>query len=191
MTRAPLFALLLFACDAGTTPASPPPPVRPIGELTMTFGSSPDDTLVVHPDGSFAIVIPEFKDHLASCATGPDGICPRHVDACTVTGDSIAHCPQVELKKAADGTVDVLRLLDVTIASDGAVVYDHARFVIAASGLVLPELAQHLPTVFLPPPFGDFKITGATTPELRRRAMLVMLVAVVTRMTIPGIRFPD
>lgn len=156
--------VLLPTCSGGSRSAPATASVEPQqqltqGELKLIFGPQPDDTIVVHTDGSFEVVHPQ-QTSMRACG----GVCPRRVDRFTVTGDKILQGSRELLSRAADGNVDMWGLGQVTIDHDGVLVQSGQRRAVDASG--------QLPHVDGEP---DVRIVGAATPELRRRAMLVLV----------------
>ncbi len=155
---------VLPTCSGGGTSAAATvngQPLQPLaeGELKLIFGPKPDDTILVHIDGSFEVVHPE---HASMRACGGD--CSRRVERFTVTGDKIVQGSRELLSRAANGNVDMWGLGQITIDHDGVLIQSGQRRAVDPSGR-LPH-ADGQP---------DVTIVGATTPELRRRAMLVLV----------------
>jgi hypothetical protein len=131
------------------------------GELKLIFGPQPDDTILVHTDGSFEVVLPQ-RTSMRGCG----GICPRRVEQFIVAEDKILQGSRELLSRAANGNVNMWGLGQVAIDDDGVLIQSGHRRVIDASGR-LPHVDGE--------PEPDVTIVGATTPELRRRAMLVLV----------------
>jgi hypothetical protein len=154
---------LLPTCSGGGTSAPATSyvqsPQLTRGELKLIFGPQPNDTIVVHTDGSFEIVVPQ-QTSMRACG----GVCPRRIERFTVTGEKILQGSRELLSRAANGNVDMWGLGQATIDHDGVLIQSGQQRAVDANG--------RLPHVDGEP---DVTIVGAATPELRRRAMLVFV----------------
>jgi hypothetical protein len=148
---------LLPTCSGGGKPATATELTT--GELKLILGPQPDDTILVRTDGSFEVVFPQHTS-----MRGCGGVCPRRVERFTVTGDKIMQGSRELLSRAVHGKVDMWGLGELTIDNDGVVTQSGQRRILDASG--------RLPHVDGQP---DVMVIGAATPELRRRAMLVLV----------------
>jgi len=146
------------AAPTATATAAPATPAVADGELKLILGPNPDDTITVQPDGDFDIVI-GARTSMRAC----DGECPRRVESFAIRGETVVQGKRELLTRAADGTVDFGGMGRVTIDEDGAFVQDGQRHAIDANGRIAGGGGQP-----------DVMVVGATTPALRRRAILVL-----------------